>query len=43
MEVSRRYKNSKYKETAAMNAIVAAQSYLKQEEEKRQKSGGSTP
>lgn len=35
MEVSKRYKGSKYVETAAMNAIVAAQNYLKQEEEKK--------
>jgi TolA-binding protein len=31
MEVSRRYRKSKYCETAAMNAIVAAQNLLKQE------------
>jgi tetratricopeptide (TPR) repeat protein len=31
MEVSRRYKSSKYRETAAMNAIVAAQQLLKKE------------
>ena len=35
MQVSRTYKNSKYVETAAMNAVVAAQNYLKQEEAKQ--------
>ncbi|MBL8025161.1 MAG: hypothetical protein JNL74_02050, partial [Fibrobacteres bacterium] len=33
MEVSRRYKNSRYRETAAMNAIVSAQQLLKKEKE----------
>jgi TolA-binding protein len=31
MAVSKRYPDSKYKETAAWNAIVASQNYLKQE------------
>ncbi len=35
IEVSRKYKTSKYRETAAMNAIVAAQNLLKQEENKK--------
>ncbi len=35
MEVSKKYRGSRYKETAAMNAIVAAQQLLKQEEATR--------
>ena len=36
MAVSKRYPDSKYRETAAWNAIVASQNLLKQEEAKRQ-------
>jgi TolA-binding protein len=36
MAVSKRYPDSKYRETAAWNAIVASQNLLKQEEIRRQ-------
>jgi TolA-binding protein len=38
--VARKYRNTKYCETAAMNAIVAAQNLLKQEETARKDKDG---